>query len=272
MSAPCACLVLVGMACEPEGPDPNMRAREDLRQARDIVRMWEDRVGTATLPSFKPSRARQLLDAVIASRADEEVKAEARGLLADLARRPHYVAFAERAREFVPHVEEYLKLDGTGDALDKLPDGKLVVLWRRKRDLGQKEPDVTFEAEMVEACGDRAAATPDEVRAVVLVDAEQQVVGEYRVTGMKIGDKKIDFDGLPKNGRRAPLSYRTRDAYGESCGLTVREFPSGRLVAMRRFGAVDPDELDAKGRANSAQDQVRAKVAEYLKGLAAGKP
>ena len=259
----------------------NARAEGLIHQANNIVPMWRDGFPAEYVPSFKPSMARGYLDGVLASRADPQLKEEARKVLADLDRRPHYIDFAEHGDEFLPRLAAYqatVAADPAGTIPALPPGGKFLVLAKRPSGGGtNRDPsELYFDAELIEACGERAATDPAEVAAVVVAESSRQIIGRYQMNFLD-GRYRLEIVD-PEQAAEGGLAGSLRPnivgpAFRETCTLTTHAYPSGRPIAREEIVADDPARVDYNaGGPGSAAKQVRDRLAPYIRGLVASHP
>jgi hypothetical protein len=247
---------------EDDAHERNHVARENLRQASDIVSMWARGIELDRAPNLGIDRAEGLLRQALDTKADDEVKREARDLLASIASRGHYFAFAKAFGSFQARLEGDVKLwekaQGAAPTDGNVPARPgFVVLTMRRPGRASSGPDQLgpfLDPEMIEACGDRVALAPEQVGSIVFLDWRRREVGTYRLSG------------FTPNGQRVKLPDAHQEmgkAYVHACSAIVVDAASGQVIGAREFAAADPEE-SIWGSTPSGEHELRKEVKAYL--------
>jgi len=272
--------------------DANRIPTQKMTRAQDILRMWATGVSPKHVPIMRPEEAGECLRYVVASQADAELKNQAKELLNAMEAHKNYFAFANSFREFEPEIENFLSLYRKRGEVEKngiAPQPaenlrpKFLVISMGHRDtsgpmiLGEPEPhDQTvastepfFDAEMIDACGDRCAKTSAEVRTVIVLEWNRTRIGDYKLDrlGLNGVTNKLSDDVRSKSGIPAVV----RGRYNEECTLEIFDFPTRRYITHMKIECTDPEILTfGSGSASDSAtgfDTLRRQVKQCLSKL-----
>jgi tetratricopeptide (TPR) repeat protein len=252
--------------------EASRRAKENIRHAKDILRMWSSGVSPESVPYLLPEKAEKLLEQTVSSDAEDELKEVARRLLGTMKHHGHFFTFANNFVLFEPDVDRIAELAGKATPRQlQSPDldigefkaGFLVVTTRLPE--GVDTIDVPFfDSEMIEACGKRVAKSPSDLRTVVALEWNRTQIGEYHVVGFEMLGNRVEYTDEAKQ------NIPTTPMYRHECVVNVFNYESRTLLAHNRFEASDPETMTIGGGANDSSPgyaQLRKAVREFIRQL-----
>lgn len=270
LAIPIVLYMIVASYFEDSKYERNRAPKENVRQASSIATMWANGFSASNVPSMSPSAGMTLIRKTLESKADEEIKTEARKIEKQLNRYPAYVRFADRISTFRDDFDRMRAVVVHGLKQPKPANQRIftnfvpgcLVVTARQHDSLKPDPEadvLMFEPDMIEALGDNAAQSPTELKTLVALQFIQAEAGEYQV--VEDANKGIvakNFEGI-----KLP-------AYAHGCRAYVIDYATGRVTLVREWFAEDPErrKLSLLGQSRSDEPDgyaiLRKQVREWI--------
>lgn len=250
-------------------PSKTIDIDENLREAREILRVWEAGVSPRTPPDSPPSRAKSSVQAVLDAGQAALDQTRALELMARIEKRKHYFAFGERFAMFIPIIDRSMTF--WKQAEKRIPPSskpkstrpKLLVLTIRDRTPASADGsnvEAFIDPDMANALGDGLALDPTEVGGVVFLRWSQQRNGIYEPNSLTFGGSTVRSSNLNSSGALS--------AGGQVhlCNLYVVDAATGDLLQKDFLTHADPAQRSSGE--SSGLEALRREVAQRLNSLA----
>ncbi len=274
MAIPIVLYMIVDSFLQDSNYERNRVPKEDVRQASSIATMWVSGFSASNLPSMSPSAGLALIRKTLDSKADEEVKIEAREIEKRLNRYPDYVRFADRINTFRDDFDQMRATVANGLKASKPANAKEITnfepgcLVTTAGQHGSRNPDpeadvLMFEPYMIAALGDKVATSPSELKTLIALVFERTEVGEYQVEV-----------SLEKGKPSRPLEGVKFPAYAHGCRAYVIDYETGNVIHVQEWLEDDPEsrKMNFPGSTgNSEPDgyaRIRVRVRRWIQEMA----
>ncbi|MBI1325188.1 hypothetical protein GC170_18645 [bacterium] len=266
LAIPILLYMVVASYFEDSKYERNRAPKENVRQASSIATMWAKGFSASNVPSMPPSAGLTLIRKTLESKADEEVKTEARKIEKQLNRYPAYVQFADRISAFRDDFDRMRAVVVHGLKQPKPANQKIftnfvpgcLIVTARQHDSLKPDPEadvLMFEPDMIEALGYNAAQSPTELKTLVVLEFIRAEDGEYHVVeDVKKGIKAKNFEGI-----KLP-------AYAHGCRAYVIDYATGKVTLVREWYEEDPEsrKLSLLGQSRTSEPDGYAKLRKQV--------
>lgn len=264
-----AVVVLIGFgvwqsARENQHDEQYLHPSANVRSAEEILRMWTSGVRVENEPYARPAYAVQLLNDAIHSQADDAVKLRARSLLDSMKRYPHYFRFVQHLDQFAPLLRdvkwtESKQVVAAGGVTKLAPDFLVATVRSERSPHPEKTP--LLEADMLEACGEFCAASPDRLKTLLTLDWSVENIGRREVVGINSNGNitKLPEEEVKRMSREFILPQLRR-----RCDIKAFDFKTRRVLGGWRLEMTEPNQVTLLGKVEDLDRRLREAVRELL--------